>query len=73
MLHLVAAEVEKLTPEEQAHFRSYRDLALQARRELEHLRRTCAKSTRTRERTDRIVTCAGAMFWKRSHREIHEA
>ena len=33
--HLVGAEVEKLTPEEQAHFRNYRGLAPEARQELE--------------------------------------
>jgi transcriptional regulator with XRE-family HTH domain len=33
--HLVGADVEKLTPEEQAHFRNYRGLAPEAKRELE--------------------------------------
>lgn len=33
--HLVGAEVEKLTPGEQAHFRNYRGLVPEARKELE--------------------------------------
>ena len=33
--HLVGAEVEKLNPDEQEHFRNYRGLAPEARRELE--------------------------------------
>jgi transcriptional regulator with XRE-family HTH domain len=33
--HLVGAEVEKLSPDEQAHFRNYRGLAPEARKELE--------------------------------------
>jgi transcriptional regulator with XRE-family HTH domain len=49
--HLVGAEVEKLTPDEQAHFRNYRGLAPEARRELDDFAAYLRQKQASRKKT----------------------